>query len=147
MFPRRPVLPGRSFFLFGPRGTGKTTWLRESLPEARWYNLLLEREMLRLLRQRERALSGEPPPMPLQHFLDWERRIVRRGDREAPSGDGADRLRQLLVSSGAVDRENWVMRGWPEKVFDALAQDPFGPRIRDLGRAGEILLQILTHED
>ncbi len=28
---KRPPVIGRSFFLFGPRGTGKTTWLREHL--------------------------------------------------------------------------------------------------------------------
>lgn len=32
--------PPRSFFLFGPRGTGKTTWLRDRLPDALWVNLL-----------------------------------------------------------------------------------------------------------
>jgi predicted AAA+ superfamily ATPase len=50
MFTRRAQLPDRSFFLFGPRGTGKTTWLRQALPNARWFNLLLDREHLRLLR-------------------------------------------------------------------------------------------------
>jgi len=50
VFTRRAELPDRSFFLFGPRGTGKTTWLRGQLPEARWYNLLLDREHLRLVR-------------------------------------------------------------------------------------------------
>lgn len=34
-------LPEQSFFLFGPRGTGKTTLLRMSLPEALVVNLLL----------------------------------------------------------------------------------------------------------
>lgn len=53
MFPRRLPVPTRSFFLFGPRGTGKTTWLRRALPNAHWYNLLLDSEMLRLLRQPE----------------------------------------------------------------------------------------------
>jgi predicted AAA+ superfamily ATPase len=43
-------LPDRSFFLFGPRGTGKTTWLRSELPEARWYDLLVDRELVRLTR-------------------------------------------------------------------------------------------------
>lgn len=33
-------LPKGSFFLFGPRGTGKTTWLRQVLPEALVVNLL-----------------------------------------------------------------------------------------------------------
>ena len=50
MFTRRLTLPARSFLLLGPRGTGKTTWLRAQLPHARWYNLLLDRELLRLMR-------------------------------------------------------------------------------------------------
>ena len=33
-------LPDRSFFLFGPRGVGKTTWLREVLPDASYFDLL-----------------------------------------------------------------------------------------------------------
>ena len=35
-----PLDAGRSFFLFGPRGTGKTTWLRRRMPEAPFINLL-----------------------------------------------------------------------------------------------------------
>ena len=50
MYARRLTLPGRSFLLLGPRGTGKTTWLRAQLPRAHWYNLLLDRELLRLIR-------------------------------------------------------------------------------------------------
>jgi predicted AAA+ superfamily ATPase len=50
MFTRRLPLPPRSFLLLGPRGTGKTTWLRAQLPGALWYNLLLDRELLRLMR-------------------------------------------------------------------------------------------------
>ena len=50
VFTRRLALPARSFLLLGPRGTGKTTWLRRRLPRSRWYNLLLDRELLRLMR-------------------------------------------------------------------------------------------------
>ena len=50
MYTRRLVAPKRSFLLLGPRGTGKTTWLRAQLPNAHWYNLLLDREQLRLMR-------------------------------------------------------------------------------------------------
>jgi predicted AAA+ superfamily ATPase len=32
--------PEQGFFLFGPRGTGKSTWLRENHPEALWVDLL-----------------------------------------------------------------------------------------------------------
>ncbi|HYM62813.1 MAG TPA: AAA family ATPase [Thermoanaerobaculia bacterium] len=33
-------LPASSAFVFGPRGSGKSTWLRHSLPDALWVNLL-----------------------------------------------------------------------------------------------------------
>lgn len=35
-----PLKNKKSFFLFGPRGTGKTTWLRQQLPQALFVNLL-----------------------------------------------------------------------------------------------------------
>jgi len=39
-------LPQSTFFLFGARGTGKTTWLQHSLPRERshFFNLLIERD-------------------------------------------------------------------------------------------------------
>ena len=49
MFTRLLPLPSRSFFLFGPRGTGKTTWLRQVLPQAQWYDLLHSEVYFRLL--------------------------------------------------------------------------------------------------
>ena len=33
-------VPAQSFFLFGPRGTGKSTWLRHQFPEALVVDLL-----------------------------------------------------------------------------------------------------------
>jgi len=36
----KPLSAGRSFFLFGPRGTGKTTWLKRRLPDRLFINLL-----------------------------------------------------------------------------------------------------------
>ncbi|MBI2898067.1 MAG: ATP-binding protein [Deltaproteobacteria bacterium] len=51
MFTRLLEPPPRSFLLLGPRGTGKTTWLRDRLPRARWFDLLLDREQLRLMRE------------------------------------------------------------------------------------------------
>lgn len=38
--PRLLKLPNRSFFLFGPRGVGKSTWLKEVLPRASFFDLL-----------------------------------------------------------------------------------------------------------
>ena len=36
----KPLESRKSFFLFGPRGTGKTTWLKRHLPRALFVNLL-----------------------------------------------------------------------------------------------------------
>lgn len=35
-----PLKTRKSFFLFGPRGVGKTTWLKQNLPDALFLNLL-----------------------------------------------------------------------------------------------------------
>jgi predicted AAA+ superfamily ATPase len=53
MFTRLFHLPDHSFFLFGPRGTGKTTWLRHVLPDALWFDLLRTQTFLALTRQPE----------------------------------------------------------------------------------------------
>src|SRR5580700_9095899 len=51
MITRRYDRPDHSFFLFGPRGTGKTTWLRHVLPDALWFDLLRTQVVLTLSRQ------------------------------------------------------------------------------------------------
>lgn len=55
--------PETSFFLFGPRGTGKSTWLRQQFPDALWIDLLDPEEYrsfsARPERLRER-LTAEP---------------------------------------------------------------------------------------
>lgn len=43
-----------SFFLFGPRGTGKTTWLKTNYPQAIWINLLEPEEFREYLAWPER---------------------------------------------------------------------------------------------
>jgi predicted AAA+ superfamily ATPase len=44
MYKRIFQAPHKSFFLFGPRGTGKTSIIQKLFPRAHWVNLLLERE-------------------------------------------------------------------------------------------------------
>lgn len=48
--------PRQSYFLFGPRGTGKSTWLRAAYPDALWIDLL-EPEIARSLAARPERLS------------------------------------------------------------------------------------------
>ena len=53
MYARLLQPPERSFFLLGPRGTGKTTWLRQVLPKALWFDLLRTQTFLTLSQQPE----------------------------------------------------------------------------------------------
>jgi uncharacterized protein len=50
MYARLIEKPESSILLFGPRGTGKSTWIREQFPGAIYYDLLNSRETLRLER-------------------------------------------------------------------------------------------------
>ena len=62
--PRFLTLPRGSFLLFGPRGTGKTTWLRSVLPDAVTVDLLMPDEYRRMSARPERLaerLRGAPP--------------------------------------------------------------------------------------
>lgn len=56
----------KSFFLFGPRGTGKTTWLRTNFPKAVYLDLL-EAELFNDLLARPERLETFIPPS----FKDW----------------------------------------------------------------------------
>ena len=60
IIPRLLPVPDRSFFLFGPRGTGKSTWLQQVLPEALRLDLLDTSLYLELSRDPHRleALGG-----------------------------------------------------------------------------------------
>src|SRR5262245_55930213 len=107
MYIRRLPLPNRSFFLFGPRGTGKTTWLRQQLPNAASYDLLLGEELVRLLRdpsQFRREVSALPrgswvvvdEVQKLPPLLDQVQDVLSRGTklRFALTGSSARKLKR-----------------------------------------------------
>ena len=61
MFPRLLTVPkAQSFFLFGPRGVGKTAWLHSQMPDALFFDLLDARVFTQLLAAPERL--GEQIP-------------------------------------------------------------------------------------
>ena len=64
IIPRFLQRPDRSFFLFGPRGTGKSTWLQQVLPDALRFDMLDASLFLELSRDPHRleALVGDRPP-------------------------------------------------------------------------------------
>lgn len=76
MIPRFLPTPGSSFFLFGPRGTGKTTWLRRKFPSAVFLNLLKPQVFRELSARPERLkerVGGAPEGVPV--VLDEVQRV------------------------------------------------------------------------
>lgn len=62
----KPLGSRKSFFLFGPRGTGKTTWLKHNLPDALFINLL-QSEFYNRLSANPGYLREIIPP----NYRDW----------------------------------------------------------------------------
>lgn len=121
MIARQATVPNHSFFLFGPRATGKTTWLRQHLGDALWFNLLLEEDYLpllsslRMLRERVEAM---PPGtwvvvdevQRLPGLLNEVHDLISRhgaGYKFALSGSSARKLRRLdanLLAGRVIER-------------------------------------------
>jgi predicted AAA+ superfamily ATPase len=122
MLTRALRLPERSFFLFGPRGTGKTTWLRQVLPDALWFDLLRTQTVLALSRQPD-TFRFQVEAQPADRFvvIDEIQRLPTllnevhalmsehpRKWRFALSGSSARKLRRLdvnLLAGRAVNRQ------------------------------------------
>jgi len=104
--PRLLRCPDRSFFLFGPRGTGKSTWLGQALPEAIRFDLLNTSLYLELSRDPHRleALIGNRPSgswvvldeiQKIPVLLDEVHRLMeKRRWRFALCGSSARKLRR-----------------------------------------------------
>jgi predicted AAA+ superfamily ATPase len=122
MITRQYRLPGHSFFLFGPRGTGKTTWLKHVLPDALWFDLLRTQVVLALSRQPE-SFRQQVEALPRGRWvvIDEVQRmpallnevhalIADRGSayRFALSGSSARKLKRLdvdLLAGRAINRQ------------------------------------------
>jgi len=104
--PRLMSCPDGSFFLFGPRGTGKSTWLRRVLPDALFLDLLDSALYLELARNpgRLEALGGNRPEgawivldeiQKIPHLLDEVHRLMElRRWRFALCGSSARKVRR-----------------------------------------------------
>jgi uncharacterized protein len=121
MYTRLLPLPERTFFLFGPRGTGKTTWLRAKLPGATWFDLVRNQELLRLMRDPSLLRQAvEALPKGGWIVIDEVQKLPRLLDevhgliadhggryRFALSGSSARKLRRLdvnLLAGRAINR-------------------------------------------
>ncbi|MBL8023875.1 MAG: ATP-binding protein [Elusimicrobia bacterium] len=114
--------PSQSFFLFGPRGSGKTTWARKVYSKACWVNLL-EMDMLRRLSSRPEGLKEIviPQPMGATIVIDEIQKIpallsvvhdlleqeVKRGWQFVLTGSSARQLKRAgsdLLAGRAITR-------------------------------------------
>ncbi|MBI2603321.1 MAG: AAA family ATPase, partial [Deltaproteobacteria bacterium] len=123
--------PEKSFFLFGPRGTGKSTWLRETFPNATWVDLLDERKFQAYLAD-PCLFAGVLEAAPdnswvvvneihrLPNLLNEVHRFIeKKGLLFALSGSGARKLKRSGINllAGRASRKFLPIR---RMVFDVL---------------------------
>jgi predicted AAA+ superfamily ATPase len=106
MFARRISRPNSSFFLLGPRGTGKSTWTRAQLPKAHVVDLLEEARYQSYLAD-PALFAAELRALPANRWVvidevqrlpallnEVHRAIEERGLRFALTGSSARKLRR-----------------------------------------------------
>ncbi|MBN1686243.1 MAG: ATP-binding protein, partial [Spirochaetales bacterium] len=70
-----PIEIGQSFFLFGPRGTGKTTWLHTRFPDSIYLDLLKSSTYTDLLARPDRLEEMITPPYDRWIVIDEVQRV------------------------------------------------------------------------
>jgi len=95
------AVPARSFFLFGPRGTGKSTWLRQAFPKSLYLDLLDTSLALELTRDPHRleALVAHHPKRQEWVVLDEIQKIPALLDEVHRLMEGGGRRFALCGSS------------------------------------------------
>jgi uncharacterized protein len=158
MFSRVIQPPKASFFLLGPRGTGKSTWISEHFQGARTYDLLDQSECLRFERdphQLGRELELLEPGswvvidevQKVPALLDEVHRFIeRRGLRFVLCGSSARKLKRsganLLAGRAEVVKMNPLLSVEMDEEFDAEEAMLFGtlPKAVMGGDAGKFLM-------
>lgn len=162
MYSRNLVLPApgaETFFLWGPRQTGKSTLLRESYPDAFWVDLLKSDEYRRYLARpetlREELASGELDPtgqvvideiQKVPALLDEVHWLIEnRGLRFALCGSSARKLRRGAANLLGGRALRYELHGLSAAELgdrfdlDRLLNRGFLPRIFDGARPNAML--------
>lgn len=155
-YPRLLRDPRTSFFLFGPRGTGKSTWVRQEFPQALYVDLLAQDQFRRYgarpERIRELVLGGPqvvvvdevqkvPALLEVVHQLIEERRDVRF----VLTGSSARKLRRggvdLLAGRAILRTMHPFMAAELGEGFDLARGLEFGllPVVLDSPRPRDVL--------
>ena len=129
MYTRLLPAPHRSFFLFGPRGSGKTTWLKQEFPDAKVFNLLQAKVLLELSRDlgrfKQEVLAEKEGTwiildevQKLPRLLDDVHDILNDYDYKfALSGSSARKLKRLeanMLAGRAITRKFFPLV-WKER--------------------------------
>jgi predicted AAA+ superfamily ATPase len=154
-FPRLYRLPSQSFFMFGLRGVGKSTWIREHLPDAKRFDLLDEALYQQLLAD-PAPFAGELRTLPPASWVvvdevqrlpgllnDVHRFIEERSLRFALLGSSARKLRAAgvnLLAGRALWREMFPLT--PEELGEDFDLD----RALELGGLPLVLGSAEPHE-
>lgn len=104
MYRRRLAIPSQSFFLFGVRGAGKSSWVRTVLPDALVFDLLDEALLYELMGEpgRFRTIAVAAPAeswivvdevQRMPSLLNEVHRLIEEGRRFALLGSSARKLR------------------------------------------------------
>ncbi|MCC6272233.1 MAG: ATP-binding protein [Deltaproteobacteria bacterium] len=134
------LLKSKSFFLLGPRSTGKTTLIRHQLPKARIYDLLDHRTFSRLVKNplllEEENRNTQSPIVideiqKLPGLLDEvQRQIAQSGRRFLLTGSSARKLKRGVANLLAG-------RAWMAELFPLTFEEiPDFDLIRYLNRGG-----------
>jgi predicted AAA+ superfamily ATPase len=130
MYTRLLPAPHRSFFLFGPRGSGKTTWLKQEFPDAKVFNLLQAKVLLELSRDlgrfKQEVLAEKEGTwiildevQKLPRLLDDVHDILNDHDYKfALSGSSARKLKRLeanMLAGRAITRKFFPLV-WKERA-------------------------------
>ncbi|HUG02212.1 MAG TPA: AAA family ATPase, partial [Longimicrobiales bacterium] len=158
LVPRFLRLPERSFFLFGPRGTGKTTWLQANLADALWVNLLRpdDYRTMEAHPERLRELVLAAPVDQRDVVIDEVQRVpellnvvhdlIERGParRYILTGSSARKLRRGgvdLLAGRAVLRSMHPFMGaeWPRFDLDSALEYGLLPLVVSAPDPGDVL--------
>ena len=94
--------PSESFFLFGPRGTGKSTWLRHAMPDALFVDLLqpdVARELTARPERLRDIIAGSPDAATV--VVDEVQRVPELLNLVHALIESKDRRRFVLTGSSA----------------------------------------------
>ncbi|MBP9682206.1 MAG: ATP-binding protein [Bacteriovorax sp.] len=162
MFKRNLIPPNDSFFLFGPRATGKTTWLESHFKDALIINLLLSKNYLSLskdpslLRDMVNASKNDwvviDEIQKVPSLLDEVHQLIHEKNKKfVLTGSSARKLKRNhanLLAGRAFSKHFYTLTS-EELNFDFLVEDilTYGnlPQVHNLSKSEDKILYLESY--